>query len=68
MIEPFVLGAVYVELCAERHFVELTLGALIDDRPFLAGKGRSAGFVLKEKLADFGTDFSSRKRIRATIG
>jgi len=62
------LGAVYVELCAERHFVELTLGALIDDRPFLAGKGRSAGFVLKEKLADFGTDFSSRKRIRATIG
>ena len=61
MIDPLVIAGVDVELGAERALVELTLGALIDDRAFGAVERRAVGVALEEILADLRADLLEKE-------
>jgi hypothetical protein len=61
MGEPFEIFGIDVELGAKWSFVELPLGALIDDRPLAAVEGRAVNFAFQKILADFRADFFETK-------
>src|SRR5579872_80811 len=61
MTQPFVTLSVDVELRAERPLVELQLGALIDDRAFVAAERQSVLFAFEEILAQLRADIFEKK-------
>ncbi|MCY1523661.1 hypothetical protein D9M68_585650 [compost metagenome] len=56
MVDPFVAVAVDVFLRAEGAFVDLALGALVDDGALRARERRRLRIVFEEVLADLGAD------------
>ena len=61
MVQPFVLLLIDVIHCAEGPFIQVLLGALIDNGPFVARKRRAVLVALKEILAQFGADLFEKK-------
>ena len=59
--QPFEPAFVDIEFGAEGDFVELTLGALIDDCPLVATKRGTIHIALDEILPDFGPDHLEEK-------
>ena len=61
VVQPFILLFIDIVLGAEGPFVEVALGALVDERPFVAGKRHAVLVALKEVLPHFRADRFQQK-------